>query len=117
MTNINKERIKELELQITELTAVRRQADHARNKALDELYRLQGLDVVNDTRHLMQDMGRAVRRILPHGWGFFLLTFRFGDVDDSRCNYISDAKRQDVINVMKEWLIKAGAQEDWMKHL
>ena len=40
----------------------------------------------------------------------------FGD-GEHRLTYISDLQRQDAINLLKEFLIKAGAEEDWMKHL
>jgi hypothetical protein len=31
--------------------------------------------------------------------------------------YKSNAKREDAVNTLKEWLIKASGEEDWMKHI
>lgn len=63
-------------------------------------------------------MGRTLADKLPDNHGFLLLTFPFGEGGDgSRVAYISNADRVDAINVLKEFLLKAGAAEDWMKHI
>ena len=36
---------------------------------------------------------------------------------DGRLKYISSLKREDAVNVLKEWLINCGHEEEWMKHL
>ena len=41
----------------------------------------------------------------------------FGEDPGQRVIYASNADRKDAVNALKEWLIKSGAEEDWMKHL
>lgn len=60
---------------------------------------------------------QAVEAKLPDNHGFILLVAPYGDGDNNRLSYISSMRREDAINVLKEWLIKCGAAEDWMKHL
>lgn len=66
-------------------------------------------------REFLQLAGRDIKARLPNGWGFILLAATFGE--DGQLVYTSDIDRKDAINVLKEFLIKAGAEEDWMKHL
>lgn len=65
----------------------------------------------------LQEMARVVASKLPDNHGFVLLAFPFGDDPNGRLIYTSNAERADVINLLKEFLIKAGAEEDWMKHV
>ena len=60
---------------------------------------------------------KAVEEKLPDNHGFILLVAPFGEGENNRLAYISSMRREDAVNAMKEWLIKAGAAEDWMKHL
>lgn len=39
--------------------------------------------------------------------GFVLLSFNFGQMDGGRVNYISNAKRDDVLAALKEFLARA----------
>lgn len=71
---------------------------------------------MNDKEYL-KAMGRILQARLPDNHGFILLTFPYGDDPGSRLSYISTAQRSDAIAAMKEFLIKAGAEEDWMKHI
>lgn len=71
---------------------------------------------MEDTREQMQEIAKDVKKHLPEGFGFFVLVFPFNDAN-GRANYVSDGKREDVIKSMKEFIIKAGHSEDWMKHL
>ncbi len=69
-------------------------------------------------REYLKDMGRTLAARLPDNHGFLLLTFPFGEGGDGgRIAYMSNAQRSDAINVIKEFLLKAGAAEDWMKHI
>ena len=54
-----------------------------------------------ETKEIMQDFGKIVATLLP-GYGFFLMIFEFNS--QSRCNYISNAEREDVIRSMKEFI-------------
>lgn len=67
-------------------------------------------------KQYLQDAAEALHAKLPDNHGFILLAFPF-DTDDHRMIYISNAPRTDVINAMKEFLLKAGAAEDWMQHI
>lgn len=69
-----------------------------------------------DTRNRMQHIARAIDWRLPRGFGFFVIIFPFG-ASDGRANYASNARREDVVNVVKEWLLSGGAEEEWMKHI
>jgi hypothetical protein len=68
-------------------------------------------------REYLKDAARAVQAKLPDNTGFILLTFPFNGEGDNRLAYISNAQRTDAINALKEWLLKCGATEDWMKHI
>jgi len=59
----------------------------------------------------------AVNAKLPDNHGFILLVAPFGEAENSKLVYISTMRREDAINVLKEWLIKASGEEEWMKHI
>jgi hypothetical protein len=67
-------------------------------------------------KEYLQRIAGQIKAELPDGYGFFLLAAPYSGAQ-SRASYISNMHREDAINVMKEFLIKAGAEEDWMKHL
>jgi len=64
----------------------------------------------------MQTIARSVEEQLPKGWGFFLFVAPFEE-NQGRANYCSTMTRETAIHAMKEFIIKAGAGEDWMKHI
>lgn len=53
-------------------------------------------------RNDLQQVGRSVDRQLPYGWGWIVLAFPFGA--DGRMNYISNARRADVVRAMYEFI-------------
>ncbi len=66
----------------------------------------------------LKEAARAVNAKLPDNHGFILLVAEYGEArEESRLRYISSMTRETAISVLKEWLIKAGAEEDWMKHI
>lgn len=69
-----------------------------------------------DKQYLREAAG-AVKEKLPDNYGFILLAFPFNGEGDNRLVYISNAQRTDALNAMKEWLLKCGAAEDWMRHI
>lgn len=71
---------------------------------------------MNDKEYL-QAVGRDIAAKLPDNHGFICLTFPFGDDPGGRTQYISNAKREDAIKLIKEFLFRIGASEDWMKHI
>lgn len=68
-------------------------------------------------KQYLRDIAGDIKAKLPDNFGFILLTFPFNGEGDNRLAYISNAQRESAINAMKEWLLKAGAAEDWMKHI
>lgn len=68
-------------------------------------------------KEYLKEAARAIEAKLSDNHGFILLVGPYGDDPGNRLTYISSMRREDAINVMKEWLIKAGAEEDWMKHI
>lgn len=66
-------------------------------------------------KQYIRHAAEALSPHLPDNHGFILLTFSFGE--KGRLNYASNAVRADAIAALKEFLLKAGAAEDWMQHL
>ena len=60
---------------------------------------------------------KAIEDRLPDNHGFILLISPFGDGENQRVVYTSNVRREDAINLLKEFLIKAGGEEEWMKHI
>lgn len=54
----------------------------------------------------LNDMGAAIGLALPEGWGFTLMLFSYGE--NGELFYISSAERADVLNMLREFLQKAG---------
>lgn len=71
----------------------------------------------DDIRRRLNDIAHAVNERLPEGYGFFVMVFPFKEGPDNRANYTSNANRSDILNVMKEFLIRNGEAEDWMKDI
>lgn len=67
-----------------------------------------------NTREHMQKIASAINEMLPQDWGFFVLAFPFGDAQ-GRSNYASNGKREDIIRLMKEFLVRQG-EENFMTH-
>jgi len=59
----------------------------------------------------MNTLGHAIDEMFnPDGkkkWGFALLVFKFGQGNDHRSNYISNADRADMLATMKEFIARA----------
>jgi len=67
----------------------------------------------DQVRARMQKFGRLIDRDLPFGWGFVILCFPFGE---GRMNYVSNAKRADVVRAMYEF-IAATKEGPWASEL
>jgi hypothetical protein len=63
-------------------------------------------------RRDLQALAQYVDKQLPYGWGFVVLAFPFGV--DGRMNYVANAKRQDVVRAMYEFI--AATKEQWGEH-
>jgi hypothetical protein len=71
-------------------------------------------------REFLQEAATALHAKLPDNWGFIVLAApQTGTVPEAqqRVVYVSNLKREDAINVLKEWLIKASGPEEWMQHI
>ena len=68
-------------------------------------------------REYLKEAAKAVGAKLPDNHGFILLVAPFGEGENNRLTYISSMRREDAINVLKEWLIKASGPEEWMQHI
>lgn len=60
---------------------------------------------------------KEVEARLPDNHGFVLLVAPFGEGEGQRMVYTSNVRREDAINLLKEFLIKASGEEEWMKHI
>lgn len=69
----------------------------------------------------LNEAAKALKDILPKNSGFILMMAPFTDENapdaESRLRYVANIERQSAINLLKEFLIKCSAYEDWMKHL
>lgn len=56
----------------------------------------------------MQEIANSVKAQLPEGFGFVVFVFPFGtsEEDEPRMNYVSNARREDVIATLREWIAK-----------
>lgn len=68
-----------------------------------------------DKDYLIQ-AARALESKLPDNHAFILIVAPIG-AQDGRLAYVASMQREDAINVLKEFLLKAGAEEDWMRHI
>lgn len=65
-------------------------------------------------RQKMRDVGDAIDLVFNGGLkghdrkvGFALFIFKFGQGDDHRSNYISNANREDMLATLKEFIARA----------
>lgn len=67
-------------------------------------------------KQYLQEAAAAVHAKLPDHHGFILMAVPL-EGGDGRLKYISNLKREDAINILREWLIQSSGPEEWMKHL
>lgn len=68
-------------------------------------------------REFLKEAAHAVKAKLPDNYGFILLATPLEGQGDKRLVYIANIQREDVVAMLKEWLLQAGAAEDWMRHI
>jgi hypothetical protein len=51
-----------------------------------------------------KDLGREIAKLLPHGWGFCLILFTFGD--GGFMTYLSNAQRASMKQALQELLVR-----------
>ena len=67
------------------------------------------------TKSQMKHLCQIVDEFLPNKHGFIIFTFPTGDAPDRRTRYSSNCSRKDTVNLIKEWMIERGYDEDWMR--
>ena len=68
-------------------------------------------------KNYLKECARLIQEKLPDNHGFILLVSPYGDDANRRLVYISSMQREGAINTLKEWLIQASGEEEWMKHI
>lgn len=67
------------------------------------------------TQERMQHIARLIDDELPNDWGFFIMAFPY-KLGPGRCNYVSKARRKDVLEMMKNFIARSEANpNDWAK--
>jgi hypothetical protein len=74
----------------------------------------QKMSETNDVRERLQEVARTIAVILPPGTGFVLLAFDF--TPGGRLEYVANAKREDVLQMLHEFIRKNESPEVWAKH-
>jgi hypothetical protein len=59
---------------------------------------------MNVIRARMQAIGKAVEAHLPAGYGFMVMCFPFNAPPDARGEYVSNARREDVVRMLQEFI-------------
>lgn len=67
-------------------------------------------------KEYLKAMAAAVEAKLPDNHGFIVLAVPFNS-PDGRTVYTSNCNREDAIKLLKGFLFRVGASEDWMKHI
>jgi hypothetical protein len=68
-------------------------------------------------REFLNLAAKEIKARLPDNYEFILLAAPKGEGEGRRLVYISSMTRESAVNCLKEFLIKGGYAEDWMKHL
>lgn len=55
---------------------------------------------------VLQEIAQEIKKRLPEDMGFTLLAYEFGGGEDKRMFYVSNSKREDVMQAMVEFLEK-----------
>lgn len=65
------------------------------------------LNLMNTLAHTLDEVFNGKVKPANRKVGFVLLAFNFGDTSDGRVNYISNAKRDEMLTAMKEFIARA----------
>lgn len=68
----------------------------------------------NEVKEKMQKLARGIQEELPPDWGFVIMVFPLGD-RLGRLNYISNGKREDVLELLKQFLYRNKNKDAWGK--
>lgn len=70
-----------------------------------------GVELEKDLEYLARRVGRKLDKVIKEtspNIGFILMMFEFGE--DGFLTYISNANREDMTEVLKEWIERQGAK-------
>lgn len=70
----------------------------------------------DEIKRRLNDVAAAIDERIPDGYGFIVLIAPT-NTPDGILNYCASVQRSDAINMLKEFLLKCGAAEDWMQHI
>jgi hypothetical protein len=84
------------------------------NRIGDQPIQPEAIEAMNRLGRLIDDglNGKGSLLKADPEWGFILMVFPFDDDPKSRCNYISNAQRQDVVTILREQLRRFGGAPD-----
>lgn len=69
-------------------------------------------------KEYLREMAMVLKSKLPDNYGFIVLALPIGEPNGTdRVTYLSTLERTGAIAAVKEWLLKCGAVEDWLKHI
>ncbi len=78
----------------------------------------ESLPLPANQKEYLREMAVVLKSKLPDNFGFIVMAVPLGEhVGKDRVTYISTLERPSAIAAVKEWLLKCGAAEDWLKHL
>ncbi len=91
----------------------------------------ESLPLPANQKEYLREMAVVLKSKLPDNFGFIVLAVPLGSEpgersgpgdgiggrSGDRVTYISTLERPSAIAAVKEWLLKCGAAEDWLKHL
>lgn len=64
----------------------------------------------------LSEIAKTIQDMLPKKSGFILFAFDFGEDDNRRMQYVSNAKREDAFTAIREFMQKIN-DENYGKHL
>lgn len=93
--------------------AKRRGSDPSRYRLGDAPIQPEYRELMNQTAEALDQFFNGSLRGSDRKIGYVLLTFPFGEVQNSRCNFISNgADRRDVVTLMKEMIARFEGQPE-----
>ena len=66
-------------------------------------------------RELATNIGRVIGGEMPKGWGFALFIFEFGEGKDM--HYISNARRDDMVTTLMEFIARSQEKGFYGQHV
>ena len=77
---------------------------------------LSGMNEKSHDLEYLNDAAKAVDALLPDHHGYIIMAVPFAG-GDKRLKYTSNLTRENAVKILKEFLIQACGEEDWMRHI